>query len=273
LLKIVISAGHGKFVSGAIGIINEVTEARRVVKRVSELLNNNGAKAIEFYEDIAKTQKDNVNNIINFHNRQDRDLDVSVHFNSSAGTTTAPIGVEVLYKSLNPYSFQMAQRLSTSISFYGELKNRGAKPRADLGFLNSCTKNPVLIEVCFVNSTSDVNAYNKNFEQICKGIAEVLLDKEISEREDEDMLNDLIASGYTENEIKSALIDLMNVRRNGGDPNHWTIDGAKYLAGRANLDIPNDYAEYAKQPITRGILGAIIRKMETPPPLENPPNN
>ena len=38
--QFVISSGHGKNVQGAIGILNEVDEARKVVNRVYEILTN-----------------------------------------------------------------------------------------------------------------------------------------------------------------------------------------------------------------------------------------
>jgi N-acetylmuramoyl-L-alanine amidase len=130
-MKIVISSGHGKHVSGAVGIINEVTEARKVVSRVAEYMRKSGAEVVEFHEDNAKSQAHNVNNIIAFHNKQTRDYDLSVHFNAHSKTDD-PRGAEVLYVTAGT----LAAKVSKSIADASGLKNRGAKCRTDLGFLN-----------------------------------------------------------------------------------------------------------------------------------------
>jgi len=80
--NIVISSGHSKFVSGAIGVLNEVAEARRVVGRVAELLKSAGVNAIEFHDDTSRNQTDNINTIVRFHNAQHRNIDTSVHFSA-----------------------------------------------------------------------------------------------------------------------------------------------------------------------------------------------
>ena len=63
------------------------------------------------------------------------------------------------------------------------LPNRGAKYRSDLKFLNSTSKPAVLVETVFVDSRADADAYNANFEDVCKGIAEALAGQTIGEIE------------------------------------------------------------------------------------------
>ena len=174
-MKIVISSGHGKYVSGAGDIIIEVDEARRVVPRVVSLLRQNGIEAVEFHDDISRTQSDNLNAIIGFHNAQTRDLDVSVHFNASSKTDN-PVGVEVLYFSQK----ELAEKVSLAIANASGLINRPAVKREDLVFLKKTKQPAILIEVCFVTSTADVNIYRAKFEEICTAIASSISGKAIT---------------------------------------------------------------------------------------------
>ena len=176
-MKTVISSGHGKYVSGAVGILNEVTESRRVVTRVVEMLKSINVEAIEYHDDISRNQTENVNGIVRFHNSQTRDLDVSVHFNAFT-KTDAPRGTEVLF--LNDSEMILAARVSAEIADAGGFINRGAKKRTDLGFLHNTNKPAILIEVCFVDSTADAKLYQKNFDAICLAIAETISDWKIN---------------------------------------------------------------------------------------------
>ena len=95
-MRVVISSGHGKYVRGASGLIDEVDEARKVVPEVAKWLTVNGHQVIEFHDDVSTTQQQNLNTNVNYHNKQTRDLDVSVHFNAYVPTDGGR-GTEVLY--------------------------------------------------------------------------------------------------------------------------------------------------------------------------------
>lgn len=166
-MNIVISSGHGKYIRGASGFIDEVDEARRVVDAVAELLAGIGVGVEVFHDDVSTTQSANLNRIVDFHNGQKRNLDVSVHFNAYQ-TTVGGMGTECLYVSQEA----LAQRVAEAISDPSGLQNRGAKKRTDLAFLNNTDEPAVLIEVCFVDSQADVNLYHAAFDEICAGIAE-----------------------------------------------------------------------------------------------------
>src|SRR5690606_14302215 len=139
--------------SGASGILNEVTENRRVVKRVAEILKQSNIAVTEIHDNVSNNVSSNLGYLVREHNKSKRDLDVSVHFNASAGTQTTGIGTEVLY--VNPSLKQKAKELSSEIAKAGGFKDRGEKYRNNLGFLNGTTKPALLIEVCFVNSHED----------------------------------------------------------------------------------------------------------------------
>jgi len=177
-MTICISSGHGLHVAGARSIIDEVTEARRVTDRMSELIRQTGVNVITFHENEARNARDNVNNIINFHNEQTRDLDVSVHFNAVDGVRDAGIGVETCYRRGNAEMKDIASRASKAISDASGLilrRGDGTMTRSDLGFLSRTNINrAILLEVCFVNSRTDVRLYQEHFEEICKAIAEAI---------------------------------------------------------------------------------------------------
>lgn len=177
-MKIVISSGHGLHIRGARGLIDEVDEARRVTDRVAAILQESGIDITAFHENEARTQADNVNAIVRFHNSQQRDLDVSIHFNSTATghIEDRAIGVEVLYRTGNEKTRILAGRVARGISdasglLLRHMQGSGALARANLGFLNNTTAAAILVEVCFVVSRTDVGLYQLYFEEICQAIA------------------------------------------------------------------------------------------------------
>lgn len=157
--------------TGAKGHIDEVTEARKVTKRVYEILQSMKIPSTYFEDTKSKNQRDNINTLVKHHNQDKDGLVVSIHFNAG-GDGTKAIGTEVLYYNQK----DLASRLSKAISDAtgGGLKNRGAKQRKDLGVLASTYEPAILIEVCFVNSVIDVAIYKRDFEKICQAIAREL---------------------------------------------------------------------------------------------------
>lgn len=170
--RVAISSGHGKYVLGATPpYMDEVTEARRVVAQVATEMRALGAiVAGPFNDDVSQSQNENLNRIVNWHNSQDRELDISVHFNANI-TTNDPMGTECLYVTQE----ELAAKVSAEIAIAGHLKDRGPKLRTDLFFLNNTDSPAILIEVCFVDSKADRSLYNQNFNAICRAIAEAVV--------------------------------------------------------------------------------------------------
>jgi N-acetylmuramoyl-L-alanine amidase len=174
--RIVLSSGHGLYVRGASGYLDEVNEARRVVDTVASLLSHAGVEATTFHDDVSRSQSENLERIVSFHNSQQRDLDVSVHFNAYQ-TTNSPMGTECLYVTQS----SLAATVASKIAAAGDLINRGAKQRNDLYFLNETEMPAVLVEVCFVDSFADAEVYLANFDEICEALAEALSGLEIEQ--------------------------------------------------------------------------------------------
>jgi N-acetylmuramoyl-L-alanine amidase len=169
--RIVISSGHSKFVRGASDELDEVTEARRVVEHLADELSGRGVEVITYHDDVSTSQNENLQRIVDYHNAQSRDLDISVHFNAYV-ETDEPRGVEVLYVTQSA----LAAEVSIAIADAGDLINRGAKKRTDLYFLNQTAMPSILIETAFCDSTADAKNYRDNFDAICEAIASVLSD-------------------------------------------------------------------------------------------------
>jgi len=167
--SIVLSSGHGKLIRGAAGVLDEVDEARRVVERVADKLEARGVDVYVFHDNTSTTQSENLECIVAAHNARDRQLDVSVHFNAYQ-PTDKKMGVECLFVTQD----ELAADLSAAMANVMSLPDRGAKKRTDLYFLSQTDMPSVLIETAFVDSTSDAEAYESNFDAVCEAIATVL---------------------------------------------------------------------------------------------------
>ena len=182
-MKFNIHAGHGADGSkscGAIGLIKESTENRKVKDEVIRLLKSKGHTVYDCTIDYPVSKSDCVNQIVSKCNKNKVDVDVSIHFNSAAkdpngnGKTT---GVEVLLYNSGSKAKPYAERICNSISRLG-YKNRGIKYSTNLGVLK--TNNPnLLIECCFVDDKDDINIYN--YKTMAKAIVEGLLNETIQE--------------------------------------------------------------------------------------------
>jgi len=166
--SVVISSGHGSKVPGACGILMEHEEAVRVVNRVAEMLRDQGVKVVTFEDTVSTTQNENLNRIVDFHNSQQRELDISVHFNAYE-QVEKPMGTECLYVTQSALATQVSDAIA-SVGFI----NRGPKKRTDLFFLNQTAGPSILIEVCFVDSEADCELYVNEFDGVCEAIADVI---------------------------------------------------------------------------------------------------
>lgn len=173
-MRIAISSGHSTKCRGAADIIDEVNEATRVVDTVAGLLFDGGVEVEKYHDTVSDDQSENLNRIVDWHNQQSRDYDVSVHFNAYQHTS-GPMGTECLYITQR----DLAATMSEAISDASDLIDRGPKERTDLFFLNNTDKPAILIEVCFVDSQADVDLYRENYQFICQAIAATLAGEEI----------------------------------------------------------------------------------------------
>ena len=169
--QINLSSGHSINCQGASDIINEVTEARKVVDRIYEMCKANGIEVYK-YHDTSNSSSQNLRNIVNWHNKFKDGIDISIHFNAYQHTSNS-MGTEVCYYSQS----ELANKISLAISKASGLKNRGGKERKGLYVLKNTNKPMILIEVCFCDSSYDVQKYQENFDNICLAIIQALTGK------------------------------------------------------------------------------------------------
>jgi len=163
------SSGHGKYIRGASGYLDEVDCARAVVEETARLLRAVDVEVTTYNDDLSHSQDENLNRIVNFHNGCTRDLDVSVHFNAYQ-TTSSAMGTECLYLT----QADLAEDIADAIAEATGLPNRGPKYRDNLFFLNSTAKPSVLVETVFVDSKKDAEVYTENFAAVCAALASAL---------------------------------------------------------------------------------------------------
>jgi hypothetical protein len=162
MTRIAISAGHGLYVRGASSdLMDEVDEARRVVKRLETELKDRGVDVKIYWDDVSRTQNENLQRIVDWHNGQGpHDLDISVHFNAFE-QTSSPRGCEVYFITQKT----LAAKVSAAIADCGFI-DRGAKYNDDLFVLQHTIAPAILLEICFVDSTADAEIYFANFDLI-----------------------------------------------------------------------------------------------------------
>jgi len=174
MVSICMSSGHGKYIRGASGYLDEVNEARRVVEEVARLMRGAGVDVATYHDDLSHSQDENLNRIVNWHNGRSRTLDVSIHFNAYQ-TTSAAMGTECLYLTQK----DLAKKVADGVARATGLPNRGPKYRDNLFFLNSTDEKAVLVEVVFVDSSRDSEVYEDQFADVCSELASALAGKSI----------------------------------------------------------------------------------------------
>ena len=164
-MKINIHAGHnpdGKIACGAVGILKESTQARKVVKYVIGYLKRAGHTVYDCTCNNGKNQNDVLKRIVQKCNAHSVDLDVSVHFNAGAGDLKGnkkTTGTEVLVYATNKKPTAVANKVVNEIAALG-FKNRGVKSNPSLYVLNQTKAPAMLIECCFVDDKDDASLYN-----------------------------------------------------------------------------------------------------------------
>jgi peptidoglycan hydrolase-like protein with peptidoglycan-binding domain len=171
---IAISSGHGKYIRGASGYLDEVNCARAVVEETARMLRAAGVETKTYHDDLSHSQNENLNRITNWHNSVSRTHDVSVHFNAYQ-TTSAAMGTECLYLTQK----DLAKKIADGIAKATALPNRGPKYRDNLAFLKNTAMPSVLVEVVFVDSSTDAATYEEEFTAICAALASALSGKRI----------------------------------------------------------------------------------------------
>jgi peptidoglycan hydrolase-like protein with peptidoglycan-binding domain len=175
-MRIAISSGHGTKVRGAEGYVDEVDEAIKIKEALSHALQEIGVQTVTYTDTQSTSQSENLDRIVDWHNAQNRDLDLSIHLNAYT-STTKPMGCEVLYLTQQ----QLAADISSAMAMTASLIDRGAKKRTDLAFLNGTDEPACLLECYFCDSSADVELFAQHFDSVMGAVAQTLAGEEPDE--------------------------------------------------------------------------------------------
>jgi hypothetical protein len=180
-MKIGINPGHtvsGTTGCGAVGYIDESVEVRKVGAKLMELLRAAGHTVIDCTNNYAPTVSSNLNQIVELANKQPLDLFVSIHFNSGGGK-----GTEVF--TYNAEKHTEAVKVCEKMNALG-FTNRGVKDGSNLYVVRHSDAKAMLVEVCFVDTQSDVDLYHSvGVDAVAKAIAEAITGETVNEESEE----------------------------------------------------------------------------------------
>lgn len=165
ILIINVHAGHnpdGKIACGAVGLIKESTEARKVKNEVIRLLKQEGHVVYDCTVENGTSQSNVLDRIITKCNAHKVNYNLSIHFNAGAKDKKGnkkTTGTEILLYSNSSKAKSVSESILKEIVKLG-FQDRGIKYRKDLAFLRKTTAPAILLECCFVDDKDDVTLYH-----------------------------------------------------------------------------------------------------------------
>lgn len=180
-MKIAVRGGHNFKAKGALGIIDETIENRKVYKALIKYLNIASHNVIDvtpgecdvntdLYLGVQKAKENN------------SELFLSIHFDKAYDKYEGLLGTGTWIYGRGGKAEIYAKRIVDNLSKGTGLKNRGVKENYKLYELRKTSMPAVLVEVCFCEATEDVRIYReKGPDLIGKLIAEAINEKEIEE--------------------------------------------------------------------------------------------
>lgn len=174
-MKIGINCGHtvsGQPGCGAVGFISESDETRKVGYKLMEYLKSAGHTVVDCTNDKAASTNENLSKIVAMANAQPLDLFVSIHFNAGRGK-----GTEVYTYGGKEHA--EALNILKNMSKLG-FTNRGVKDGSSLYVVKRTNAKAMLIEVCFVDTKSDVELYEqRGADAVAKAICNAITGQEV----------------------------------------------------------------------------------------------
>lgn len=168
-----IHAGHSLICRGANGVLDEVTEDRKVKNVVVELLRAAGHTVYDCTDDSGRTAGENLSAIVEKCNAHTVDLDVSIHLNAGRNDTAGDGrtgGVEVW--GYNNGTKEVGARICAELAAALGITNRGFKTNQGYYVLKHTKAQAIIIECAFVDDKDDADRWNaeKCAQAIVKGI-------------------------------------------------------------------------------------------------------
>ena len=177
--KIAVRGGHTELCTGAVALLNELTEDRKVKDAVIKYLKELGREVLDVTPPVNYTSSSGTDLAygVNKANEWGADLFVSIHLNKAYDSYNGALGSEVCVYSTH----DIAQRVVNALGSFG-FKNRGQKVRKELYELRNTSMKAMIVETCFVEATEDVELYKKlGADAIGKAIAEAIINGKATE--------------------------------------------------------------------------------------------
>lgn len=155
-----IHAGHcpdGGIGSGAVGIVKESTEARKICKATVKWLKEAGHEVHDVTVGDNMAQNGCLKELTSRCNARAAALNISIHLNSFNGSAS---GVETLAVGYGGIKGQFADAFLDGMTAAG-FKSRGKKTTSTLYVLNHTVDPCVLVECFFCDSKTDTDLYAK----------------------------------------------------------------------------------------------------------------
>jgi len=220
-MKLGAGAGHGGNDPGALSQGNTEAVLNRMMNAVMiEVGRERGVTMVNLT--VEKGYPYNINEPAAIANSNKVDVAIQNHFNAAGGT-----GVEVLYHSSNKAAGVQAAQMSAAIANAYGLKDRGAKPRDNLGFLNQTQMRAYIIEWGFVDAPNNTDVPRIKNDPL-KGIKAVFTAMGIPENKPNNVVN------ITDN--------MYRVRKSWDDPKsqlgaYKSLDNAKAVVDQNKVTI------------------------------------
>ena len=170
--SIMLDAGHGGRDPGAVyNGRQEKDDTLALTLAVGEILQERGVDVLytrttDVYESPYQKAME--------ANQAGVDFFISLHRNSNPIPNSAS-GVESIVYDKSGFKLQMAENINEQLESVGFV-NLGVKERPGLVVLRRTQMPAVLVEVGFINSETDNNLFDNNFDDIALAIAEGILD-------------------------------------------------------------------------------------------------
>lgn len=237
-MKIAVRGGHCPKVTGASGLISELTEDRKVKDAVIKYLKQLGHEVLDVTPpDSTSTTSSDLAYGVNKANEWGADLFISIHFNKAYDSYNGALGSEVCVYSEN----DIAQRVVNGLGELG-FKNRGQKVRTGLYELKHTKMKAMIVETCFVEATEDVTLYKRiGPDTIGKKIAEAIVNKKINNEVKEEMNYSMYL--FSKNWYLKRYSDIANSAAYKENPYKHYVDYGKKEGRQPLPPIPSEFSE------------------------------
>lgn len=170
--SMMLDSGHGGSDPGAVYRgRREKDDTLRLTLTVGEILQENGIEVL--YTRTTDVYLSPYERAVEA-NQAGVDFFLSIHRNSYP-TDNEVMGVESLIYDLSGLKYQMAQEINEQLETVGFV-DLGVKARPNLVVLKRTKMPAVLVEVGFINSDTDNQLFDDNFQDIAQAIADGILD-------------------------------------------------------------------------------------------------